>query len=132
MNKLRIEQAEADIQRQILEYLKVHGIFAWRQNQGGMTATHNGRSRFVRFAHVDGISDIIGVLPGGRFMAIEVKRRGGKPTDAQAAFLERVWSEGGAACVADSLEAAIEFLDRESINGTSNLGHDAAGVGNGK
>ena len=34
-------------------------------------------------SHTRGVSDIIGCLPGDRFLAIEVKRPAGKPTAEQ-------------------------------------------------
>ena len=42
----------------------------WRQNQGGMP---NGRGGFRRFNGMPGLSDIIGILPDGRFFACEIK-----------------------------------------------------------
>ncbi len=112
---------EKEIQRAILHYITVRGIFAWRQNQGalhmpeeeghyGPTRHRWGRKeRVIRFAHVDGISDIIGVYRG-RFLAIEVKRKGNKPTDDQRAFLERVDKEGGIAIVAYSVDDVVNAL----------------------
>lgn len=58
---------------QCLEYLKMKGIYCWRQNSG---AVRIGK-RFVRFTSINGVSDIIGILPDGRFLAIECKREQG-------------------------------------------------------
>ena len=102
---------EADILRQCLDYLRLRGIPAWRQNQGGIRATYRGRRRFVRFAGIEGISDILGLLPpSGRLLAVECKRPGGKPSPQQLAFLEQVRAAGGLAVVVHSLhelEAAL-------------------------
>jgi hypothetical protein len=51
-----------------------------------------------------GVSDILGVLPGGRFLAIEVKAPNGKLTDHQKQFLEEVLSNGGFGLIARSPE----------------------------
>jgi hypothetical protein len=50
-----------------------------------------------------GVSDIIGALPNtGQFLAVEVKRPGGRLTADQRAFLETVERAGGlAVCVFD-------------------------------
>lgn len=118
---------EAEIQRAILEFLKLHGIFCWRQNTGAFRLMNNGKSRFVR-AGFPGISDILGILPRwwyegkkrglvraistatsmppdvGQFLAIEVKRPGEKPTLDQQAFLQAVKANGGIAFVAHSVD----------------------------
>jgi len=60
---------------------------------------------------VKGISDIIGVLNDGRFLAIEVKRPRGKPTKAQQFFIDQVNEAGGLAFVARSLEDVQNELD---------------------
>ena len=55
---MTIKQRESDIQRAILEYLNLTGVFCWRQNQGTVTSEYKGRKRFTRFAGVKGISDV--------------------------------------------------------------------------
>lgn len=116
--KLReLEVPEKATQAAILRYLPLRHVFAWRQNQGAMRMPNEPtpygarrRDRFVKFAGVDGISDIIGIYKG-RFLAIEVKRIGNKPTDDQRAFLERVDKEGGIAIVAYSVDDVVSALD---------------------
>jgi hypothetical protein len=102
---------EADILRDCLTWLKLHGVFCWRQNQGAISGVHNGKKRFLRFSSMNGVSDILGILPpSGRFLAIECKRPGNKPTAEQDAFLDIVRQCGGiAVCVRsiDELEQAL-------------------------
>lgn len=104
---------EAEVQRAILDTLRFLGVDCWRANTGAVAAEHKGRSRFVRFG-VKGQSDILGILPGsGRFLAIEVKRPGNRPTADQVAFLMRVNDAGGIAFWATSartVEHAIKAL----------------------
>lgn len=52
-----------------------------------------------------GVSDIVGILPGGRFLAIEVKRPGNERgvTLEQRAFIDRINKSGGLAFVATSI-----------------------------
>lgn len=98
------EEKEADILRDCLTWLKLHGVFCWRQNQGAITGEHNGKRRFLRFTSQTGISDILGLLaPTGRLLAVECKRPGRKPTAEQAVFLDVVRQSGGVACCVHSI-----------------------------
>jgi VRR-NUC domain len=105
------EPKEADILRDCLTWLKLHGVFCWRQNQGAITGEHNGKRRFLRFTSMAGVSDILGILaPSGRLLAVETKRPGRKPTPEQEAFLDVIRQCGGVAvCVhsIDELEQAL-------------------------
>src|SRR6266545_3279839 len=87
---------ETDITREILRYLAAVGCLAWRNNTGAVRAEHGGKTRIIRFGHV-GSPDIIGVMPSGRFLAIEVKARGQLPELQQEAFLYQVHKRGGLA-----------------------------------
>ena len=60
-----------------------------------------------------GVSDILGVLPGGRFLALEVKTAKGKLTPAQADFLQSVAGGGGLAFMAQSAEEVRTRLAEE-------------------
>lgn len=105
------EQKEADILRTCLDWLKLHGVFCWRQNQGAITGEHNGKRRFLRFTTMDGVSDILGVLPPtGRMLAVECKRPGRKPTPEQEAFMSIVRGCGGVAFCVHSLAELEESL----------------------
>jgi len=73
------------------------GIPHWKIWQGAMS--------------FKGIADILGVLPpDGKFLAIEVKRPGRKPTERQRQFLEQVEAAGGIALVAYSVEDVAKKL----------------------
>ena len=68
------------------------------------------RDRFIRFAGVLGISDIVGIgpPPDGRAILVEAKRGRNKLTPAQARFLDRARSHGAfAVCV-----WSVEELER--------------------
>lgn len=80
MNKL---DSEANVVHGCLAYLKLRGIYAWRQNTG---AAKTKSGRFVKFG-MPGTPDIVGMLPGGRFLGIECKRpNGGRQSPAQKLF----------------------------------------------
>lgn len=95
---------ESVVLRSCLDYLAIRGIFAYRQNTGA-AVTESGS--FVRFG-LQGGSDIVGILPGGRFLAIECKRsRGGRITQEQANYLAEINRHGGLAMVVRSVDDLI-------------------------
>lgn len=93
-----------------------NGCALWRNNSG---ACVDDRGRLVRYGLGNDSaklnakwksSDLIGIGPGGRFMAIEVKRPGWKqqPSDeraaAQARFMSTVVALGGIATFATDVK----------------------------
>lgn len=111
--------AESGISKQIRSYLKLRGIFAWRNNSGMLP---NPRGRPVKFGF-PGSSDILGVLPGGRFLGIEVKDPKGTTSKARAilqqAFRDEINAAGGVAFVATSIEdVQAEFERRAALKGS--------------
>ena len=98
---LKRRPKEVDIQRDILQYLSIKGIFNFRVNTGGVM-------RMGRWCPsptiTKGTSDIIAIkklASGiGQFVAIEVKAQGGKVSKDQRAFLDSVVEGGGLAVVA--------------------------------
>ena len=111
---------EGDIQGQIIEYLRheqARGRVVWfeRSNGGG------GRvgARWVWFYRLyllgkepvsNGKADIVGMLPGGRFFALEVKQRGKKATADQREYLDAVAAGGGIAATVRSFQDAKREL----------------------
>jgi hypothetical protein len=105
------ECKEADILQACLTWLKLHGVFCWRQNQGAIAGEYNGRRRFLRFTSMQGVSDILGLLPPtGRLLAVECKRKGKKPTPEQAAFLDIIRQCGGVALCAHDIDELEQGL----------------------
>jgi hypothetical protein len=121
--------AERDVVRDVLSYLRLMGIPAWRQNVakvqapkrhymtllemelGGEVLPLGGEKPRRIVAGYPGMSDILGMLPPrGRFLAVECKRPGGKPTGLQWQFLRTVNRMGGFGFVADSLQSAIVMI----------------------
>lgn len=96
---------EKHIQAQIIEYLPYIGIYAWRTNSGIIFSGGHAH----RMAP-PGTADIIGIMPTGAFVAIEVKRPGGIVSDKQKEFLEKITSRGGIAFVAYSLDDVITYF----------------------
>jgi hypothetical protein len=82
----------------VLKYLKLRQIKAW-SNPSGAVRIRPGK--FMSFG-LKGSSDILGILPGGRFIAVECKARGGRLSPEQREFLADIKALGGLAIVAKS------------------------------
>ena len=121
---------ESEIQRAILQHCnRLPGVVLWRTNSGAVTATYKGKTRFVRFNGMPGMSDLIGWrmyddVDGGaspcggctsqphiaRILAVEVKTDRGILTSLQHAFLDSVRRAGGIAIVARSVADVHKVL----------------------
>jgi hypothetical protein len=115
---------ESEIQRQILEYLaSLPYVFAWRNQSTGVYDPMSATWRKLRgLGRIQGVADILGVVgypelnpqgsmpQHGRFLAIEVKSRYGKPTPEQEAFLLQVTNRGGIGIVARDVEDVVAAL----------------------
>ena len=98
---------ETDIQNLIRLALSERGILNWRNHT---FALKDKDGRLVRGGLCVGSSDIIGIMPDGRFLAIEVKKPGKKPTTEQLNFIEAIRRHGGIAGVVHSPEELAGLL----------------------
>ena len=99
---------EAESLREVLIALKNHNLVAWCERQNTGAAKVGGR--FIKFGW-KGCSDILGQLKDGRLLAVECKRlKGGKLSDDQILFLERVRKHGGVSFVATNLHDVFNSL----------------------
>ncbi len=128
--------SETIIQTQILNFLRFKGIFAWRNNNG---AVYDPKAKCFRKPvsqnFIPGISDILGMLPSGHLLAIEVKTPekfeyimknysklkiyyGANKEMAryrdQIAFINKVNGNGGSALFASSIEDVQDFFEVRS------------------
>ena len=99
---------ESDIQKAILQTLKLDQRVAWvaRFNSG----TFKDGDRYIRAHTQPGMSDILGMLKGGRLFAIEAKSLTGKSSTEQEEFINRIRTGGGLAGIARSVEEAITII----------------------
>jgi hypothetical protein len=97
---------ENRVKAEVLKYLKLRRIKAW-SNPSGAVRIRPGK--FMHFG-LKGSADILGCLPDGRFLAVEVKAERGRLSPEQRQFLEEIGGLGGLAIVARSyrdIEAAL-------------------------
>jgi len=97
---------EARIKNACLRYLERRGLFAWNNPSGCVRAAPD---RWIHFGK-KGSADIIGILPDGKFLAIETKSKNGSLTPEQKDFLEKVRGLGGVAILARSLRELDDAL----------------------
>jgi hypothetical protein len=91
-----------DLTRQILLFLYRNNVYAWRQNTGGVFDPSSGR---FRTAPKKGVSDILGILPTGRLIAVEVKVGKDKLRPEQEGFLANIAHNNGVAIVAREFDS---------------------------
>lgn len=101
---------ESIILKACLQLLTLHGAFVFRVNSGAVVSEYKGKRRFMRFNSAPGCSDILGILPGGTFLACEVKRPGQKLTEKQQAFLDAVRKKGGVGLWVSSVQELEDSL----------------------
>lgn len=97
---------ETNIVKECLIALSKAGVMAWRQNTG---ALKDSNGRIVSFGLCKGSSDIIGIAPGGIFIAIECKTANGRIRPEQQTFIDNIRRMGGRAGVARSAEEAVRI-----------------------
>ena len=98
---------EANVQALIMLALSDAGCLIFRNNVGCLP---DRTGRPVRYGvGGNGGSDLIGIAPDGKFLAIEVKTALGQPTDAQLNFIQAVQRQGGRAGIARSAAEAVEI-----------------------
>ena len=92
---------ESAVQSKILKYLKSRGIYVFK----------------VISANKSGVPDIIGCLPDGRFLGIEVKTPKTKNNTSalQRHNLAAIEENGGLAMVAWDVTMVDEFLAKEGV-----------------
>jgi len=106
-------QSESDIQTLILDWLNRKGVFSFRVNTAGVYDSRKNIYRTPGRYTLKGTSDVLGILPTGRFLAVEVKSATGRVTVEQRAFLDRINKSGGIAFVARSLQDVERNLHNE-------------------
>lgn len=117
-----MSQPERAIEEQILTYLKMKGIFAFKvKTMGSFDPVTRGFRRISKW-YRRGVSDILGIYKG-KFLAIEVKLpkrqigekkyAAGRPSTFQKMFLQDVLDNGGISFIATSVEDVEEALKKQ-------------------
>lgn len=97
---------ENALQRQILNALHALPDAEFLRVNSGKVKVRGGWMQLAP----NGTSDILGIVRGGRFVALEVKLPGEKPNPDQVAFGARVAKLGGYFAVVTSVEDAVSAV----------------------
>ena len=101
-------KAERTIQDACMEYLGMHPKVAFvHTTTTGSLPVKGGYRIKVGYP---GMGDIVGMLYDGRFLSVETKQKGQKPTFEQYEFIELVSNYGGVAFYVDSVDMLTEKL----------------------
>jgi len=126
MPSVRRRQPERILQTALVEHLRL------RARDGVLYfAVLNGGSRDVREAAnlkragvLPGVADLLLFRPGAcphcgntrlEGFALELKAPGGRPTEAQLAFMARFADAGGHTCIAEGIDEALGALEAWQI-----------------
>lgn len=102
MSKL---QPEAQLRNAMMDWLRLNRLKCWIHDSMGVWSRERNCYLRRKGRHsVRGLPDIHGVLPGGRFFAIEVKTQTGRVSPEQKQQLAEIAEAGGLAFVARSLK----------------------------
>jgi hypothetical protein len=87
--------SEREIETLILQWLNLNGCKAWKNDSVGIWDPTRKvyRKRNGPF-NQKGTSDILGILPGGRMLAIEVKSAKGTLSPEQRYFIDEINKRG--------------------------------------
>lgn len=102
-------RSETEVSKAIGDFLDIHPRVSWqvRVNSGRVQLAKGG---WMHLAPKD-TPDRIGMLKGGRFFAVEVKRDAKtKPTNGQVRRLNQINADGGLAFVAHSIACVERYL----------------------
>lgn len=104
--------SEAEILKAVLKFLRYHPrvAFAYRINSGTFEIGQGEHKRFVRANTQDGISDIGGMLKGGKAFYCECKSATGRMQENQTEFIRMVNKGGGLAFVARGIDDVVLVL----------------------
>ena len=107
------EKAEREIENEIFQYFsRVPGCLIYKTGMTGMSK--GGRHVKSNPMEIKGRSDLV-MCYHGRYIAIEVKKKGGKQRPDQIEFEQRVKACGGIYWLVFSLEQTIEKFKKVMI-----------------
>jgi len=112
--------SETRLMHMVMLALSEAGCLVWRNNTGqawhGKVIHKAGQQVTLTDARMQpyGIcvrsSDLIGIAPCGRFLAVEVKTATGRVSKEQQTFIDAVRRSGGIAGIARSVDDALQLL----------------------
>jgi hypothetical protein len=105
--------SEKQLSNQVLQTLKALGFFVWENKTMGTYDPSIGTYR--KGNAMTGVPDILGILPDGKFLGIELKtqQRKGVVSDSQKAFLKRAEELNALTFVSNDLNHVLKTLEEK-------------------
>jgi hypothetical protein len=100
------------IEQNILSFLRECGCSVDKINNVGIYDEKRKTYRTPGRNYTPGIADIVGCIPNGKFLAIEVKSKVGRPTPAQLAYITGKQRSKGIAFISRSVEQTYDQLEK--------------------
>jgi len=113
---MKLSPPEKLIQKQILNFLSAYGIFVFRVNTTGVFDPSRKVFRRLGGYNLKGVADILGVLPNGKFLAIEVKTQSGKQSLFQKNFQNQIEKNNGIYILARSIDDVRYIVNQDWTN----------------
>jgi hypothetical protein len=104
---------ESELLSFALTCLKQSGMVYWRVPNGPVMHSINGRM-IRKCSPIKGFPDIAGVLPSGKFFAIELKTDKGRLSIEQVDWITKLNLSGAIAVVLRSKDEIMEFVTSAS------------------
>jgi len=104
---------ESELLSFALNCLKQSGMVYWRVPNGPVMHSINGRM-IRKCSPIKGFPDIAGVLPSGKFFAIELKTDKGRLSPEQHEWITKLNMSGAMAIVLRTKDEIMEFVTSAS------------------
>ena len=102
---------ETQVLHEVRDFLISKGFIVCRFNNGATKVAGGARGKPSKAS--TGVSDLLCCSPCGRFCAIEIKKEGGKASQAQKDFIAQINGSGGIGIVVESIGELIQKLSIE-------------------
>ena len=103
------DATEGEIKKTIADYLRLKKYIVINHRNVGIYKQDT--QKYIPLPSGEkGVSDLLACSPEGRFVAIEVKKKGGRPSPDQVEFIERIKKSGGIAFIAYSLDEVMGII----------------------
>lgn len=105
-----MKHPEHDFQKQVVSYLKYNKFYVFSVPNGLYIKNIATRKHYKDMGLTSGVSDLIIILPCGKYVCVELKTESGKQSLAQIEFEEKIKSLGGEYIVWKSIKDAEDWV----------------------
>jgi hypothetical protein len=109
VSKRKNNKPEKEVEKQVLAHARSLKWSVFVVESKSVFSAAAGR--YLSQSAQSGFSDVVGLMPCGRFVAIELKSAGRRSTvrESQLSFLKQIISSQGFACVVDSVSCLVSL-----------------------